>query len=154
MRVVYRILAWTIAIEVAVQAAVIAFAAMGLNHWIEQGHVLDKATMNGPTMPYAGVVGYIIHGINGEIIIPILTVLFVLSAFVARIPRGVQHALLVLGLLVVQVALGVYGHGLPVLGLLHGLNAIALFAAAALAGRRAHPQPMADTHEVEEHALL
>lgn len=153
MRIVYRVLAWVIAIEVAVQAAVIAFAAMGLNHWIEQGHVLDKATINGPTMPYAGVVGYIIHGINGEIVIPILTLLFLLSAFVAKVPRGVHRAVLVAVLLIIQVALGVYGHGLPALGLLHGLNAIALFAAAAYAGQRAR-RTTTVMDETREHAVL
>ncbi|MDN5760968.1 MAG: hypothetical protein L0H41_01435 [Microlunatus sp.] len=137
MRSVYRVLAWLIAIEVAVQAAVIAFAAMGLSAWIDQGNVLDRATMHGSTTPYAGVYGYIIHGINGEIVIPILVLLFLISAFFAKVPHGVQRAVLVVVLVIIQVALGIFGHDLPALGVLHGLNALLLFAVTAVAGQRA-----------------
>jgi len=47
----------------------------------------------------------------------------------------------VLGLVVVQVNLGFFGHDIPVAGGLHGMNALALFAAAVHTARRARTRP-------------
>jgi hypothetical protein len=41
MRTTYRVLAYLVALEVAVQAAAIAFAVFGLGLWIEDGGTLD-----------------------------------------------------------------------------------------------------------------
>ena len=50
-------------------------------------------------------------------------------------PGGVRNAAIVLGLIVLQVALGIFGHENAWIGLLHGLNALVLFAAALHTGQ-------------------
>jgi len=39
----------------------------------------------------------------------------------------------------VQVGLGIFAHGIPQLGILHGIVALVLFGAAIMAGMRARP---------------
>ena len=78
-----------------------------------------------------------VHGINGMIILPLLGLALLIVSFFARVPGGVKLAGAVLGLIVLQVLLGLFGHGAPILGALHGLNALALFSAAVLTSRRA-----------------
>jgi hypothetical protein len=46
-------------------------------------------------------------------------------------------AAITLGLVVLQVALGLLGHESAIFGLLHGINALALFSVAVMAGVRA-----------------
>jgi heme A synthase len=50
---------------------------------------------------------------------------------------GTRWALYILGLIVLQVILGVSQGDVPLLGLLHGANAFALLVVAVLAARRA-----------------
>jgi len=50
------------------------------------------------------------------------------------VPRAVAFAGGVLALVVVQVTLGLFGHSIPLLGFLHGVNALLLFTTALLAG--------------------
>ena len=59
------------------------------------------------------------------------------AATLAR--RSRRWAAIVLGLVVLQVFLGYTGFDVPAVGLIHGLNAFALFSCAILAARRAHP---------------
>ena len=70
MRVAYRVLAYLLALEVVVQAAAIAWAVFGLSTWIEDGGVLDKAGMESDSTVFDGVLGFAIHGINGQMIVP------------------------------------------------------------------------------------
>ena len=58
-----------------------------------------------------------VHGINGQMIMPLIALLLLVVAFFAKVRGGVSLAAMVLGGVVVQVALGIFGHGLPVLGL-------------------------------------
>jgi hypothetical protein len=51
----------------------------------------------------------------------------------------VKWAAIVLGLTVLQVVLGYAGFDAPWVGLIHGLNAFALFSLAIMAARAAHP---------------
>ena len=137
MRLVYRVLAYLIAAEVAVQAAAIVFATFGLFSWVDGGGVLDKAAVESETLEFEGIVGYMIHGMNGLMVIPLLgLVLLIVSPF-AKVPGGVRWAAAVLGLIVVQVLLGMFAHELTSLGILHGLNAFLLFSAAFMAAHRA-----------------
>jgi len=140
MRTVYRLLAFLIAIEVALQAAFIVWgdAAMGL--WIEDGGVIDKATFESAfetgEAPFPEFVAFIYHGMNGMVVIPALALLLVVSSFFAKVPKGVVFALAVLGLVVLQVTLGLMGHSIAFLGALHGINAMVLFSVAAWTGLR------------------
>ncbi|GAA0926643.1 hypothetical protein [Pseudonocardia zijingensis] len=136
MKSVYRVLAYLVALEVVVQAAAIAFAVAGLGAWISQGGVLDAAAMESESTEFTGVAGFMVHGINGQMILPLIALLLLLSSFFAGIPGGVLWAGLVLLTVVVQVLLGIFGHGAPVLGLLHGAVALVLFSLAVVAARR------------------
>ena len=137
MRTTYRVLAYLLAVEVVVQAAAIAYAVFGEAAWIERGGILDKAVMESDAIPFQEVVGFIVHGINGQLVVPLLAILLLVVSFFAKVPRGVMWAAIVLVVVVVQVLLGMFGRGVPALGLLHGINALILFAAAVTAARTA-----------------
>lgn len=138
MRKAYRVLAYVIAAEVVIQAMAIAFALAGLGKWVgDEGGVLDKQTMDDSSTSYTGVVGFMIHGINGEMIIPLLVLALLVVSFFAHVRGGVRLAVVILGLVVVQVGLGIFLDSVPYLALLHGANAFAILGAAVAAGTRA-----------------
>ena len=137
MRTVYKVLAYAVAVEVALQAAAMVLAIAGLGYWVDHGGVFDKASMEGDQELFPEGVGLLVHGINGSIVIPVLALALLIVSFFARIPRGVRWAVAVLVLVVVQANLGFAGHDIPALGALHGLNAFLLFTAALVAARRA-----------------
>ena len=137
MKSVYRVLAYLIAVEVVIQAATIAFALFGLGKWIEEGGVLDAAGMESESLDFTGVAGFMIHGLNGQILVPLIALLLLIVSFFAKIPGGVMWAGLVLLTVVVQVLLGMFGHGAPVLGLVHGIVAFVLLGFAVVAARKA-----------------
>ncbi|HEU5487056.1 MAG TPA: hypothetical protein VFU98_19290 [Microlunatus sp.] len=135
---VYRVLAFVVAGLVVVQAAAIAFAVFGLVHWIDGGGTLDASTA-GPdsNVSFPGVAGFMIHGMFGTMVIPIVVILLLVSSFFAKTPGAVKWALIVFGTTVVQIALGIFAHGLPHLGILHGAVALVLFGAAIMAAMQA-----------------
>ncbi|NUW33393.1 hypothetical protein HTZ77_18440 [Nonomuraea sp. SMC257] len=136
MRIVYKVLAYLVAIEVAVQASVMVFGDAGLGKWVGQGGVLDKTVMESEASPFPEVIGFMVHGINGMMVIPVIALLLLISSFFARVPGAVKAAGLVLLLVAVQVTLGLFGHDIPALGALHGINALLLFTSALYAARR------------------
>ena len=78
MRTTYRVLAYIIAAEVVVQAAVMAFAVFGLMFWVdEDGGVLDKATLESEP-DFTGALGFAIHGMNGMMLIPLIALIFLI----------------------------------------------------------------------------
>ena len=85
MRNAYRVLALVIAVEVAIQAAAIAYANFGLDVWIDGGGVLNKATQEGAE--FTGVGGFVLHGINGMIVFPLLVIVLLVLSFFAKVPR-------------------------------------------------------------------
>lgn len=137
MRKAYRILAYVIAAEIVVQAMAMVFGVAGLEKWVAEGGVYDMATRESDQAPFPEVVGFMVHGINGSIVIPVLALLLFICSFFAKVPRSVRWAGLVLLLVIVQVNLGFAGPDLPALGALHGLNALALFTVALYTARRA-----------------
>jgi hypothetical protein len=137
MKSVYRVLAYLVALEVVIQAAAIAFAIAGLGKWISEGGVLDAAAMESESTDFTGVAGFMVHGINGQMIVPLIALLLLISSFFARIPGGVLWAGVVVVTVAVQVLLGMLGHGTPVLGMLHGAVALVLFTVAVIAARKA-----------------
>jgi hypothetical protein len=136
MRTVYRALAWLLAVEVLVQAAAISWAIFGFGRWIEGGGVMDKAVLESQASLFPEELGFMVHGMNGMMVVPVLALLLLVVSFFARLPRGVALAGTAAALVALQVVLGMLGHGIPGLGLLHGANALALFAVAVLAARR------------------
>ncbi|MEU9886894.1 hypothetical protein [Sphaerisporangium sp. NPDC051011] len=136
MKVLYKVLAYLVAAEVAVQAMAVVFADAGMGKWVEQGGVLDKAVMESDASPFPEAIGLMIHGMNGIMVIPVVALLLLVSSFFTKIPGAVKAAGLVLLLVVLQVSLGILGHDIPGLGALHGLNALLLFSSAVYAAFR------------------
>jgi hypothetical protein len=58
-------------------------------------------------------------------------------SFFAKVPGGVKWAGIVLGFIVLQVFLGIFGHESAYIGALHGLNAFLLMGSAGNAARLA-----------------
>ena len=140
MRSVYKVLAYLVALEVAIQAAAMAFAIAGLVLWIEEGNSADSAAFEAMfegDVTFTGITGLMLHGMNGMMVIPVLALLLLIVSFFAKVPRGIPAAAAVLVLVVVQVTLGLWGHSSAYAGLLHGANALLLFTAALHAARLA-----------------
>jgi hypothetical protein len=154
MKTVYRVLAYIVAAEVVVQAMAMVFAIAGLGKWVDDGGVLDKAVMESDEPPFPEVVGFLVHGMNGMMIIPGIALLLLISSFFAKIAGAVRWAGLVLLLVIVQVTLGLVGHSIPVVGALHGLNALLLFSAAIYTARRRTVAATSDAGPDERFATL
>jgi hypothetical protein len=139
MRKMYQIFAFLIATEVVVQAAAIAYALAGLGHWIEDdGGVLNKAVLDADKGPdFQGVGGFAVHGINGMMIIPLITLLFLVISFFAKLPGASKRAGLIVLLVAVQVTLGLSSHSVVVLAPLHAINGFILFSLAVMTGVKA-----------------
>lgn len=143
MKSVYRILAYALAVGVGVEAAVMAFAAFGLFKWIAGGGVLEASAFESQTAMFTEEIGFMLHAMVGMYLMPVLALALLVVAFFAKIPGGLRWALIIFGLVILQVVLGMVGHGLPMAGLLHGANALALAVCAVVAGQRVtmpHPQ--------------
>lgn len=139
MKTVHKTLAYLIALEVIIQAALIAFAVAGIGVWVsEEGGSLDEAAFESifeGDLTFTGVAGMLYHGMNGMMVIPLLALLLVITSFFAKTPGAIKFSLLTLGLVVLQVFLGFMGHSTPYGGLLHGANAMLLFLAALYTAR-------------------
>jgi len=129
MRSAYRALALLVALGVVLQAASIAFAWYSWLHDIDGGAVL--------TQNFEHNAGQVWHETVGLMVIPVVAfLLFVVSLF-AGVPGGVRWAGIVLGVAVAQVLLAYVSFAAPLVGALHGANALVLAAVAGLAGRNA-----------------
>ena len=124
MRQTYRVVASLIALGVLVQAAAIAFGWFQVMTEVEDGQVFDEN--------WEYNLGHIIHGLNGMMVMPLLgLVLLGVSFAVARsVPQARKWAGIVFGLIVLQVALAFVAFGAPIVGALHGINALLVFASA------------------------
>jgi hypothetical protein len=130
MKTAYRVSAYLLALSVAVQAALIAFGAFALEDNIDNGPV-----SNGDTT------GVTLHHSFAYVVLLFGVVLFAVS-FGAKVTCGVRWAALACGLIVAQFLLAYAAYSAPVVGVLHGLNALAIFTVALLAARRV-PRPAA-----------
>jgi heme A synthase len=140
MRGVYRGLALAIAALVALQAAFIAFFLSGLVKWVrEEGGTLDASVFaEGSTVEVGGEAGIILHALTGTFLIPLVALVLVIVSFFAKVPGGTKWALIVFGVVVLQYALAFFARlgSVPLLGALHGLNALILFGVAVTAAMR------------------
>lgn len=137
MRLVYRVLAYIVAVEVAIQASMVVWGDAGLGKWIGEGGVLDKSFAENGEAPFVEFIAFPIHVFNGMIGIPVFALLLLITSFWVRPPGVVKAAAIVVALVATQITLGILGHSVPLLGLMHGLNALLLFASALYAARRA-----------------
>lgn len=130
MRSAYKLLAYAIDALILIQAAAIAWAVFGLSRWIEDGNTLSKAKMEGDTFSFGEERGFMIHGINGQMLIPLVGLILLIISFFAKVPEGTKWAGMLFGGIVIQVMLGLTAHGVPALGAVHGVWALLLFALA------------------------
>jgi hypothetical protein len=155
---VYRVLAYLVALEVMVQAAVMVWGVAGLGIWVDEGGVLDKQTFedafDSGEAPFDEFAGLMIHGMNGMMIIPVIALLLLVASFFAKVPRGIVYALGVVGLVALQIFLGLFGHEISALGALHGVNALILFTVALMAGNRAGKVARLDRPETQERVAV
>ena len=138
MKTVHKVLAYLIALEVMIQAALIAFAVAGIGVFISDGGTLDEAAFEAifeGELTFTGVAGMMFHGMNGMMVIPSLALLLLITSFFAKTPGAIKFSLLTLGLVVLQVFLGFMGHETPYGGMLHGFNALLLFTSALYTAR-------------------
>ena len=118
MKALYRVLAFLVAAGVFVEAASIAYAFSG-----PRGE--------GPNG------GGAVHETVGMMVMPVVALVLVVVAFFARIPKGVTLAVVVFGLVVLQVLLAFGTDSSAWVGALHGANALAVVGAAISAAIRA-----------------
>ena len=125
MKQTYRVLASLIALGVLVQAASIAFGWFSAIADVESGAVIDQN--------YQPNAGHLMHGMVGMNVMPLLgLVLLIVSVFARKaVPGALKWAGIVFGVIVLQVALAFAAFMVtPVLGALHGINALVLFGCA------------------------
>ena len=141
MRTAYRALNYLLAGLVLVQAAAIAYAIAALGYWVaEDGGVLDKSLMESDNPEFSGLGGFMVHGMNGMMVIPLVVLVLLVVSFFVKQAGATKRALALLGLVVVQIALGIASHSLPYAIMLHAVNAFLIFALAAVTAQigRAH----------------
>jgi hypothetical protein len=135
MRTTYRVLATLLPVGVVVQAAAIAFALFQITKEIDDGAVIDKNYVESSSGS-AGL-GFAIHAIDGEMVIPLIALLLLIVSFFAHVHGGVRWASIAFGLVVLQVVLAFASFGVPGIGFLHGINALAVFSVGVAAARAA-----------------
>lgn len=136
MQKAFRILNYVIAAEVLIQAAMIAWAVFGLAKYVDDGGVVNKDKMESDDIPFDGVYGFIVHGINGMMLIPLIGLVLLIVAFFAKIPGGVRLATILFVLILVQAfLLPILSEGAPFLGMVHGANALAILALSIVGGK-------------------
>ena len=150
MRTAYKVLAYLVAAEVAVQAMVMVWGIAGLIKWIDGGGTFDKSVMESQGTPFPEVAGIIVHGINGTFVVPAIALLLLIVSFFTRLPGAIKWAVIVFVLVVAQGQIGYLGHEFPLAGALHGLNALALFGVAIYTGRRVGAGQRSDVSSAEE----
>ncbi len=136
MRRLYTGLAWSVAGAVVIQAAAIAFAFGGMLNVIADGGVVDKALLESFQAAGVGETGFLIHGLVGGVLIPLLAIALLIVSFLVRVRGAIMWAAITLGLVALQVTLGFSITDVPYLGLIHGANALAIVATASVAALR------------------
>ena len=142
MKQTYRVLAGLVALGVLVQAGSVAFG------WFKTLNDLDSGALKSVGKNFEGNVGHAIHGVDGQVVIPVIGLILLIVSFVAAksVPQGRQWAGIVFGLIVLQVVLAFIGFGVPVIGALHGINALFVLGAAVRAmGLTAQTPAQAET---------
>ncbi|TWD82306.1 hypothetical protein FB561_3436 [Kribbella amoyensis] len=127
MRAAYRGLASLIALAVVLQVASIALAGFTIAGDAEDGATIGADYSN---------LGQSYHSIAGSVI-GLLALVFLIVSFLTDVPRGRMLAGVVVGLVALQFALAVVSFGLPALGVLHGINGLAIAGVAGAASRSA-----------------
>lgn len=128
-----KILAYLVAALVTFQSVVMVWAIFGLSSFVAHGGVVNAA---GPdvVLGFPEEYGFELHGTNGIMVMPVVSLLLLVVALVGRSARAWAGAVFALTLL--QVVIGFAAHAMPIWGGLHGLNALVLFTAALITARQ------------------
>ncbi len=135
MRSAYKYLGFALPVLVAIQAMAIAVAVFGLAAY-NQDHALPK-DMESSDTSFTGDFGFAIHSIGGMLIVLVALALFVVSFFARDVPDARRWGALTFGDAVLQYVIAFISFSAPLVGLLHGLNALLLFGLGVMAGRAA-----------------
>ena len=90
MKTAYKVLAYLVAAEVAVQAMVMVWAIAGLGKCVDGGGVFDKAVIESQGTPYPEVAGIIAHGINGAFVVPALALLLLIASLFTTVRGAIK----------------------------------------------------------------
>jgi hypothetical protein len=131
MKSIYRVLAILISVGVLVQVMAIGLAWFTALKDVDDGLVIDKN--------YDGNFGHQLHSVVGMMVIPILAILLLVVSFFAHVSGGIKWALIVVGVVALQIVLAFASFSVPVIGALHAANAVALAGVAGIAARQAAP---------------
>src|SRR3954467_7920861 len=121
MRTALRVLFYLMAAEVLVQGMAIACGCAVLGRWIDDGHSATKALFEDDNAKFGGSAGFGIQFINGIMVIPGAVLRTPILSLFSGVPAATRNAAVLLGLVIVQVGLGLSSHSLPGLILLHVL---------------------------------
>ena len=136
MRSTYKYLAYAICLLVMAQAAFLVYGDAGLFHWISNdGGVVDKAFLDDESSSFPGLGGFIAHGMNGMMVIPLVAIATLVVSFFTKVKGATAHGAAIVGLVALQITLGLVAHSVPQIGPLHGINAFILFGTALHAAR-------------------
>jgi hypothetical protein len=138
MRMIYRVLTFAIAIAVVLQVASIALAGFTVSKDANDGASIGADYSN---------FGQSYHSIAGTAI-GLLALILLIVSFLTDVPRGRMLAGIIVGLVAVQFALAVVSFGIPALGVLHGINGLAIAGVAGAAARRSAEAPAQQTANV------
>jgi hypothetical protein len=122
MRSLYRYLAMAVATGVVLQTATIAWAYFVLSSDVDAGTVIDQNYEEGS--------GVALHSVLGWMVIPALALaLLVVGIILRQVPGALLWAGIVFGLVLLQGGLAEASFEAPVIGLLHGTNAVLILLA-------------------------
>ena len=127
MRSAYKYLAYAIDVLILLQAAAIAWAVFGLSKYIDDGHSINKSSIEGDKTLFSEENGFAIHGMSGTTLIPLVALILLIISFFAKVPDGPKFAGMLFVGIAIQIALGIFAHDLPALGFIHGFWALLLF---------------------------
>jgi hypothetical protein len=122
----YRIIAHAIAACVVLQAAWIAAGTFTLAKQTDDGKTITEDNFRNWAMNA--------HSIFA-IIIPILAIALLVTAFVIKQPGAPKWAGLVFGSVLLQWVLAIIAYAVPVIGVLHAVNAFVMIGLAEMAAR-------------------
>ncbi len=127
------------------QAASVAFGWFDALSAIDSGTVIDGN--------YEGNAGHMLHGMVGMMVIPLLGLILLIVSFFAKIPSGVKWAAGLFLVIILQVILGIVAFSVPIIGALHGINALVILTLATQVARRAATAGQTDA-EARQHAAV
>jgi hypothetical protein len=127
MRFLFRTLTSLLALAIVIQVGLAGYGAFNAIHKAKSGPVTKHTIEN----------GFDPHGLVGTVILGLMVLLVLVAAGGKLGQEWLKWAVGLLVLGVVQLILGTVSTSVPWLGFLHGINALAIYAGAAMLAHRA-----------------